>query len=450
MPDGTPATKAELTFAEFRQPLFRVQTHGAAKFQFSAPCLGRAKLLARLPDGSLQRCIHISASEARSQQASPILISLRTAQQLQVNVTANNHPVGGVQISTDEELLVLGTTNEQGNANLLVTDGAGEFILTAWHPGSGTSARTVQVDQASLVPITVNLQLTPTDVQLVRIVDEFLQPVPNIPCTANGTPFLQGWFRGSTYQELTRTTNRKGLVEFNYVSPGPKVAQIELQDHQWVLEKSPERIEGGAIPTFHVRKRKPAAGKLIAPVGTQLERLFVIARTDGLFSNEDITTARTDKEGNFTLGLAPAHCYMITVEDQKWCTDPLIGVFSGRGQPSLLPEALRLVLKPTIPFTIIATAGPEKEPLADAHVIAGRTVEFLWTDEQGLQHLVRRFLHTSSATDLQGRLNVSLPQGSNMVHVIKGQWNESKDLEVKPDSAGNLEFHAPEVKATKE
>ena len=37
-----------------------------------------------------------------------------------------------------------------------------------------------------------------------------------------------------------------------------------------------------------------------------------------------------------------------------------------------------------------------------------------------------------------------------MVHVIKGQWNESKDLEVKPDSAGNLEFHAPEVKATKE
>jgi hypothetical protein len=443
LPGGAPAAGARILVLQNEPNQLRQEIRADSGGQFSiVDDFGeRMLILAQTNDLKLQRRVAVAASEARAIANQPLRIELRPARQVAVHVTRDGQPVGNARVAIDETA-ASAVTSPQGEAVLLLPDGAEGAQISAWHPQLGIAGTRLKGDLHDESDLKIELALQQPQSRRIRVVDHAEQPVPRIRFWPNFLPTDADWFLGRPFGNLQVTTDEKGELEVAWAPKDLQSLDPDGLPREWVLEKVVQPTAADPVPVVHVRRKRPIAGRLTVPDGCDPTGLLIAARAFGPGNRADILSTRAAGDGTFSLLIASEFAYAIAIQDRDWTSEPLTGVLT-RQSSADEPAPLELRVESATPLTIQATIGTDRKPLQDTYVSVGREIDSEWIDARGAKRRGRHGLFDWIRTDEHGTVRCGLGRGKNRIMVTHENWREEKSIDVKSNEPITLAFHKP-------
>ena len=443
LPDGSPAAGAVVWAVCGDLPAGVAVVHADAKgeFRLSHEFGWGSSLNARTEDWRLQASLRVPREKARALFARPVEIRLSPAREQLVSVTFQNQPVAGAHVVAVDgaNYRVPGLTDREGRARLRLPAGDKLNRIVAWHPAFGAGGQSFGYSGAS-VPASNPLQVTilPAKPHTIRVVDSDGRPVPNLEIAVNCR--TTDWIMTRDIEAAHLQTDARGEALVPWLPRDAKFVSTDLVDPRFKLEG--EVTENGQT-VVNVRRKRPVTGRLVMPSGADAAGILVTGTGFGSDSSRgmfrvDVPTARTRRDGSFTLLATPDHGYAVGVADSEWACDIWTGVILAGDAAS--PAPLSLTVYPATTLAVHVTRGPQHAPVAGAWLYLRQDRSFSWKDARGQHHSAQGGVESGLETDENGTALFPVGKGTHSVYLLSGSWREERSVDVSSTKPLSVDF----------
>ncbi len=333
------------------------------------------ELIAVGPDGRLQGVGEFRELLDSGVPSPPARIVLKPACSVTVAV---NDPAGkpipdaSVEIIADYGSVAVGATDRRGRVTLRFPDGPKIQWIIAAKPGAGfdyfENYRSWPSEGNATVPESVALVLNGARTARLKAVDSKGNPLVGVDFHAwiikKRSKLAEANLSGG---RLARArTDPDGLATFDWLPADAEMAIPFLMiPGEFHTPERPAFTPGGPSPVKAVRlvRKVTLRGKVLRPDGQPASGILLQA--DGMartFDDQhDRNYARTDRDGTYSMAVAPDHSYMVAVIDPSWAARSQTGIVVRReGETRDVPD-LKLVKGTLLRGRV--TLGPENEPV---------------------------------------------------------------------------------------
>jgi len=441
----------------------RTDSNGAFSLSLPADRLRGATLVARSQDESLLGYKQLPW-DTQGAPAEPVQLQLAPSKLVKIHVIDGaGQPVDGAHSGVIGGSLrwTRKMTDENGQATIAVPQDLTLRSVYAWKPAAGIDYRNLldldklrqgqPQDELDLSqpfelvledPITVN----------VRIVEaQNNAPLPNIrvyPWLIQKPGESDELNLSFLTDEISAMTDAEGVARFDWLPAWNERQSITF----WPNSDEHVRARGNYEPanasgelTIALDKFVAVSGQVRLPDGSPAAGINVQVRGEGYQFDGFRSTATTNEEGRYELGVAPNMVYLLVVDDEKWAAAPQTGFAILPGQPR---DGLDFDLRPATRIFGRVTIGEDKRPVegqriysyqrgADLHNLEGVTLP----NPEGSRKWVQPNFVRSTMTDKQGHYELFVGPGD---YDLRGPQQVSiEKFTITDESEKEFNFHSP-------
>ncbi len=382
--DGSPAAGAIVERLGTNQyTITTTETDADGRFQSTARFENGVQLHLRTPDGREQAVYFLSAPAVRAASREVQQIKLQPATAQTVRVTADGQPVAGAEvIVSNAGYSVTGKSDAAGQVGLFIPAGASLRSVAAYHPSAGVGSQFFR--EGSLPKDVYEIALRPTATHEIRVVDDDNQPVPGVELSVNAATGDYDFIVLAPLSVAKVRTDEAGIAKVPWILRDDlRSVTPELWSDEWKVDRlDSDRVKEG-ITVQKLRRKRPVAGRLIAPEGTDLAGILIEGTGFGTGRRVDRPTARAAADGSFTLMVPADHSYLVSVLDDQWACEPWTGDLLVDKDPHKVQVELEL-FKAT-PLEIHVARGPDREAVAGAFVGVSTERQYPFTNDGGIR-----------------------------------------------------------------
>jgi hypothetical protein len=440
--DGSPAAGAIIERQGTNQhQTFATQADAGGRFQIAARFENGVHLHARTPDGAQQATYLLSASSARAAARVPQEIKLRGATAHQLSVTAAGKPVAHAEVvATGHGFVARATTDGAGRAELRFPAAASLRSVAAFHPASGVGGQFFR--EGSVPKETYKIELQPPAPHEIHVVDDDGRPVADFEFAVDTAVGDYEFILVSPLAAARVRTDKAGIARIAWTPrDNLRVVSPQIWSDAWKVDALDfDRVKQG-ITTQKLRRKLPAAGRLVAPEGVDPTGIMISGMGFGTGHRLDLVSARARADGTFTLMVPAGHSYVIGVLDTEWAGDPWTGDLRTEGDPKQVQVELKLY--PATPLAVRVTRGPDHRPAADTFVLLETERDFKFTDDAGKRGNASGSVNCWLLTDAQGVARAGVGRGKHKLSLSAGEWTEERTIDVKSADPIDVDFYRP-------
>ncbi|MEM8734685.1 MAG: M56 family metallopeptidase, partial [Planctomycetota bacterium] len=375
-----------------------------------------------------------------------ISITLKPAREITVQVSDDDQVIADANVGIDWTggFETFAKTNTDGEATFRIPVGAKLQRIGAW-----TADHRIGGYQFARKPVrdplapTHQVKLHPCVQRTIRVVDDSDRPVSNLDFELHIAD-LENYNYIPLFERGTFTTNEQGEAICDWFPDWKQMhAYIDLQGaEQWSKTQDDSFKDGVLVSRLEQNaklKRVTVSGRVQLPEG--MEHSFLVKLGSFEHPEEgryDSLHCRTDAQGYFSVDVMPGATYCAFIVDQDWVSTYWTGIaFDPKTQDSKLVE---LDIMKGEPVEIVATAGPNRSPLANLTLSLRQGHDFEWIENFQRQSgsLGRQWWVT---TDENGKALTYANPGEISAWASQNDWQPRVESEVIPGEVTRLEFH---------
>lgn len=448
MPDGSSAGETRVTsYSHLRAEIQKSSTNSKGRVTIRDVFGHGANIHASSLDGRLQATLKISALDTRSKLSAPITLTLQPVVERQVHVTADGKPALGTSIIIYGSCFEsAGITGADGVATLTLPAKEGVRGVLAWHRDGGI-AGTATPRTHPLDPVT-SLALDPVEPTSIRVLDDHGNVVPNLDLCVTSLYFLDAagddrrHLITSSLPEATIRTNAEGQSSLNATPRGRSpYLHFESLDNGWKIDRVDQMSASNRSTTAHVRRVKPAIGRVFMPSGVSAQGLLISGNGFGGHGNNygDEFLSRVRQDGTFQYRVPTSHGYCVALSDHEWFSAPWTGLILKSFDTE--PAEITLQAQRSTSIKVRVTQGADRKPYPEAMVSLGRDKSFRFTTESGEKINAMGSMMQVLEVNANGEARGGTPLGNIRVSAGVGMWHESKQIKVTANQPVEVEFH---------
>ncbi|HEV3304729.1 MAG TPA: hypothetical protein VG055_34070 [Planctomycetaceae bacterium] len=442
-PDGSPAADVIVSVPGNNiEPGLSVRSDAKGQFQLRHVFGTRCGIHAHAPDWRLQSTFSVPTDRARLALKQPLELKLQPARQQRVLVKSGGHPAKGVLVAAIHPAFKTeGRTGPDGEATVWLPQGRDWDEIAAWDPKLGGAEKYCM--GLSPPPGVVELSLLAPKPRVIRVIDERMRPMRDLPFTLRCNTCLSEYFSAYEFEGARVRTDSRAEVtvpwlpaDISSIDLGPPGPRWRKMDHIFMPSKASH-----GVMTVQVRGSHAVSGRLIMAGGAAGEGILVKGMGFGDGHNLDITSTRVRPDGTFTL-LAASDCgYVVEICDDQWTCNAWTGVLLPKRNTD--PARITLQAYAATPLTVRVTRGPQKEPWTNLVVNVEQRTTFQWTNSRGeLQHCAGG-MTKEPKIEADGTARVGVRPGECELSFRSGAWTEMRSLNVDADKPASVTLHRP-------
>jgi len=275
LPDGSRAANALVSaIGDQLESGTTVRADSEGRFQLKSTFGTICGIHAHTSDLRQQATLSVPPCRARTAFLLPLALKLAPGREQRVLVKAAGKPAQDVRVVASSVVFqVAAKTGPDGVASLWLPPGRDSNEIVAWDPKLGGAE--IMSYAPSRPAGVVELSLLAPKSQTVRVVNQRMKLVPNLPCLVTCvTP--AGFFGTSEFDEAIVRTDSRGEVTIPWLPDHLTSVELHPISPAWKVDDvyMPAKASDG-LPTVHVRRRRPVTGRLVMPPGANPEGILV-------------------------------------------------------------------------------------------------------------------------------------------------------------------------------
>ncbi|HVJ85365.1 MAG TPA: carboxypeptidase-like regulatory domain-containing protein [Caulifigura sp.] len=440
LPDGAPAAAATVTSSSQRgaaAPTATADSNG--RFQLPDAFKDDLRLIFRSADRRFQSTLRFPAMSARVAIQAPVTVRLKPAVELRVRVVDGEGPVANARVAVDSEGSLyreLGSTDERGEATLLLPPDCPATYVAAWHPERGVAGS--RDGKGQQFARQVELRLQPPRSRTIQVLDPSGGPISEIPL-AISFRCQETWAVTAAILDARVRPDADGRAQVPWAPRDAEYMDVEVDNTVWLIDDIPRLKGDAATLVLKVRPKHVVKGQLKLPDGASAAGLLVQGRSFGPGSRGDFASARAAADGTFALPISAEHCYALGVVDEEWASDLRSGVILASDEAK--PSSIEIPVYAATPVEFRVTRGAQLVPVNDAWININGTENLTWIDSTGKEHRSQLGMHAWVKTNDRGVARAALGKGAFEVGLRAENWWELRSFKVVSDDAMQVAFH---------